>query len=326
MSNEAAPADSQTSAPADNGTVCIFLKDGSRANVDARKISAHDFRSRGALSQTDLRNVEGLCQRYVRNLAARLSIFLRMECALKFGALTSPAFSKFCESMPPSSCVTMFGIEQLRGVGILDMRLPLALAMADRLLGGKGRPPLDERPLTEIEMALIEDVMQIILGGWAEIWAGKEQRLQPRIIGHETSGRCIQTAAADDQFLVMTVEVTIGESASQFQVGVPVSMIEYSVRKLEQAHDPGGEEKRAKPAQWRKPYAGIAVPIFAEWKVREMPLGDTLRFSKGDIIELPGALINHARLRLSEVETYVGTVGIQNGHVAVQITGSSSED
>ena len=326
MSDEAAPSDSPKAAPSANETVPIFLRDGSRADVDARKISAHDFRSRGALSQSDLRNVEGLCQRYVRNLAARLSIFLRMECVLKFGTLTSSPFSKFCDSMPQSSCVTMFGIEQLRGVGILDLRLPLALAMADRLLGGKGRAPLDERPLTEIELALLEDVLQLILGGWADIWAGKEHRLQPRIIGYETSGRCIQTAAADDQFLLMTVEVTAGDIASQFQVGAPVSMIEYSVRKLEQAHDPGSEEKRVKPVQWRKPYAGIAVPIFAEWKVREMPLGDTLRFNKGDIIELPGALINQARLRLSEVQTYIGTVGIQNGHVAVQITGNSSED
>ncbi len=326
MSSEAAPADPQVPPPGANETVRIFRKDGTRANLDPRKISSHDFRSRGAISQADLRNVDVLCQRYVRNLAARLSIFLRMECALKVGTLTCSPFSKFSESMPAQSCISMFGIEQMRGVGILDLRLPLALVMADRLLGGKGRAPLDERPLTEIEMTLLEDVMQMILGGWADLWATKEQRLQPRIIGHETSGRCIQTAAADEQFLLLTVEVTIGDSSSLFQIGVPVSMVEYSVRKLEQSHDPGSEEKRAKPAQWRKPYAGIAVPIFAEWQVREMPLGETLRFSKGDIIELPGALINHARLRLSEVETYIGTVGIQNGHVAVQITGSSSED
>ncbi len=326
MSADAASAESPAAAGAANETVRIYLKDGARANVDARKITVHDFRSRGALSPSDLRNVEALCQRYVRNLAARLSIFFRMECALKSATLTSSPFVKFCESMPASSCVTMFGIEQMRGVGILDVRLPLALAMADRLLGGKGRAPLDERPLTEIEMTLLEDALHLVLGGWADIWATKEQRLQPRIIGHETSGRGIQTAAAEDQFLVLSVEATVGETASQFQIGVPVSMIEYSVRKLEQTLEPGGDEKRAKPVQWRKPYAGIAVPIFAEWKVREMPLGETLRFNKGDVIELPGALVNEARLRLSEVETYVGTVGIQNGHVAVQITGNASED
>jgi flagellar motor switch protein FliM len=222
--------------------------------------------------------------------------------------------------------VTLFGVEQLHGVGVMDVRLPLTLAMADRLLGGKGRAPADERPLTEIEMALLEDVMQIFVSCWADLWAGEGQHFQARIIGHETSGRGLQTAAGDAAFVVLTSEMTIGETSGQIQVGVPFSMIELSVRKLEQAHHLGGEEKRAKPVQWRKHYAGISVPILAEWKVREMPLAETLRISRGDIIELPGALINQARLRLSEVETYIGTVGIQNGHVAVQITGSGGND
>ena len=326
MSTEAASPESQAASRTANQTVQIFLNDGTRTNVDSRKISSHDFRSSSALSQADLRNIETLCHRYARNLGARLSIFLRMECALKVGTVSSFTFSKLCDSAASASCVTLFGIEQMHGVGILDVRLPLTLAMADRLLGGKGRAPADERPLTEIEMALLEDVMQIFLSGWADLWAGDGQHFQARIIGHETSGRGLQTAAGDAAFVVFTAEMTIGETTGQIQVGVPFSMIELSVRKLEQAHQLGGDEKRAKPVQWRKHYAGISVPILAEWKVREMPLSETLRISKGDVIELPGALINHARLRVSEVETYVGTVGIQNGHVAVQITGHSSND
>ena len=326
MSSEVASADSPAASPAASGAVRIFLMDGTRANIDPRKISLHDFHNSSVLAQADLRNIETLYQRYIRQLGARLSTFLRMECALKLGKLTSSSFSKFCESMPASSCVTLFGIEQLRGVGILDVGLPLALAMADRLLGGKGRAPAGERPLTEIEMALLDDAMQLILTSWSELWASAEWQLQPRIVGHETSGRCLQSAAADDVFVVLIVEMSIGETVSQFQVGIPFSMIELSVRKLAQTQRQTAEDRPPKPVQWRKPYAGIAVPILAEWKVREMPLAETLRINKGDIIELPNALINKARLRLSEIETFVGTVGIQNGRVAVQITGHTAKD
>ena len=326
MSNEVAPADSPPASPAESGTTPIFLMDGTRATIEAGKISPYDFHNPGVLAQADLRLIETLYQRYVRQLSARLSTFLRMECVLKIGKLTSLSFSKFCETMAAPSCVTLFGIEQLRGVGILDVSLPLALAMADRLLGGKGRAPTAERPLTEIEMALLDDAMQMILAGWSELWSCEEWQLHPRIIGHETSGRCLQTAAADAVFVVLIVEMSVGETTNQFQVGVPFSMIELTVRKMEKERIHAGDDKRAKPVQWRTPYAGIAVPIRAEWKVREMPLAETLRISKGDIIELPGALINKARLRLADIETFVGTVGIQDGHVAVQITGHSSRE
>ena len=326
MSSEAVPTDSQTAPPAANEATWIFLKDGTRTTIDSGRISLHDFRNRTGISQADLRDIEALYQRYIRNLGARLSIFLRMECSLKLGKLSGYAFSRFCELMAAPSCISLFAIDQMRGVGILDVSLPLALSMADRLLGGKGRAPADERALTEIETALLDDVMQIIITGWADFWSSEELRLHPRIIGQETSGRCLQTAPAEEVFVVLLVEMTIGETTGHFQIGIPFSLIELPMRKLGQNRDLGKEDRRAKPVQWRKPYAGIGVPILAEWKVREMPLSETLRISKGDIIELPGALINHARLRLAEVETFVGTVGIQNGHVAVQITGPVGND
>ena len=326
MSSEAAPQDATQAPPAAGATTPIFLKDGRRSSIDSRKISMHDFHNPCVLAPTDLRNIETLYQRYVRLLGARLSTFLRLECGLKLGKVTSLSFAKFCESTATASNVTLFAMDPLRGVGVLDVGLPLALAMADRLLGGKGRPPASERPVTEIELALLDDAMLLILSGWSELWASDEMRLQSRIVGHETSGRGLQTAAAEDVFVVLIVEMTIGETVSQFQVGVPFSMIELSVRKLEQSQHQPKDEMPVKPVQWRRPYAGIAVPILAEWKVREMPLSETLRINKGDVIELPGALISNARIRLSEIETYVGTVGIQNGHVAVQITGSSNKD
>jgi len=326
MSGEAAAAEPPAASAAPEGTTQIFLMDGSRATVDSGKISLHDFNNPTVLSQADLRVIDTLYQRYARQLAARLSAFLRMECSLKVGSLTTLPFSKFCESTAAPACITMFGIEELRGVGILEMSLPLALSMADRLLGGKGRAPTAERPLTEIEMALLADAIHLIITGWAGLWASDDWQPHPLIIGHETSARCLQTAGAADVFVALVIEVSVGEATSQFQVAVPFSMIELSVRKLVQAQLQFAEDKRQKPVHWRKPYAGITVPILAEWKVREMPLADTLRINKGDIIELPGALINKARLRLSELETFVGTVGIQNGHVAVQITGPIGND
>ena len=326
MSSEAAPADTPSESPPAIDALPVFRMDGTRASIDARTIVAHDFHSPAALPQSDLRLIDALYQRCVRQLATRLSAFLRMECALKIATLTSFSFSKFRESMAQTSCVTLFGVEEMRGAGILDMSLPLALSMSDRLLGGKGRAPTAERPLTEIELALLEDAMQIIFSGWSDLWASPEQHLHSRFIGNETSGRSLQTAPADEMFVVVIGEMSIGETVGQFQISVPFAMIEFAVRKMAQERLRAGEDKRSKPVQWRTPYAGIAVPVFAEWKVREMSLAETLRISKGDVIELPGALINHARLRVSEVETYVGTVGIQNGHVAVQITGHSSND
>src|SRR5205823_2215619 len=108
----------------------------------------------------------------------------------------SVAFAKFIEGIESPSHVTLFQIETLRGIGILDMSLPFALIIADRLLGGKGLAPETPRPLTEIEVALVEDAVQIILAEWVHQWEG-EAHLQPQPIGTETSARFLQTCERD---------------------------------------------------------------------------------------------------------------------------------
>jgi flagellar motor switch protein FliM len=40
---------------------------------------------------------------------------------------------------------------------------------------------------------------------------------------------------------------------------------------------------------------------------------------EGDVVPLPRELVSQTRIRLSNTEEYIGTVGMQNGHIAVQL-------
>lgn len=326
MSADTAGDDSSAATMVATEATPVFLMDGTRTTRGSRRISPHDFRNPTAISQSDLRVFEVLYQKYVQNLAARLSTFLRMECALKVTKLTSVPFSEFCQAIPNPSCITLFSVEELRGVGVLDVCLPLALAMTDRLLGGKGRAPAAERPLTEIEMALMDDALQMILTAWSESWANGEERWNLKIIGCETDARCLPATSTNEVCVVLTMDLSVGETKGALHLGVPFSMVEPPVRKIQEAHHHTADKARPKQVQWRKNYAAIEVPVVAEWKIREMPLVESLHIREGDIIELPNSLINQASLQISEVATFTGTVGIQNGNVAIQITGHRNKE
>jgi flagellar motor switch protein FliM len=95
-------------------------------------------------------------------------------------------------------------------------------------------------------------------------------------------------------------------------------MIEAMVKRMQAARQTGTEPQQ-KRVLWRVQYAGIQVPITAEWKVREITLGDVLGMREGDVVPLPRELVSQTRIRLSNTEEYIGTVGMQNGHIAVQL-------
>ncbi len=311
--------------PTRSAVTAVYKWDGSRVEPPEIEPDIYNFRNPGFLSQADLRQLAMTHEKYVQHLSARLSTFLRMECMIKIRKLNSSTFAKFCDGIQSPTHVTLFEVEPLRGVGVLDMSLPLALAIVDRLLGGKGRVIEAGNNLTEMETALVEDAVQLILTEWSNQWHDNNWNFQPRCIGTDTSGRFLQTSAAEAVTLMVDLEVTLGECVEHMQMGVPFSMIEVIVKKMQQSRLKGNES-RNKQLEWRAPYEAIDVPVTADWVVAQMTVEEVLNLRPDDMIPVPMTLIENTRVRLSDTPQFVGTVGIENGHVAVELTSRIKSD
>lgn len=310
--------------PANPAQMRVFKCDGSRmvapAGSDPFSFRDPGFLSPGFVSQIDLRMLAVSHEKFVQHLSARLSTYLRMECVIKIRKLSSTTYQKFTESIESFTHVTLFQVDPLRGVGILDMSLPLALAIADRVLGGKGSVPPSDRGLTEIESALVEDVVQLMILEWSNQWRDESWTLQPRCIGTDTTARFLQTATPETVMLTIGLEVTLGECIENIQIGVPSSMVEVIVKKMQQARNTKANENRAKKMEWRTPYEEISIPVVAQWTVKKMSVREVVNLRPGDVLEMPSNLIENTQILLSKAPEFVGTVGIEKGRVAVQIT------
>ncbi len=286
----------------------------------APKVEAYDFRNPVFLSEVELRRLRLLHEDFIRYLSARLSLFLRMEFGLKMARLTTSSYAKFTESLPSPTHICLFKVDPLVGVGVLDINPRLALTIADRLLGGRGHSVKVERYLTEIEIALIEDVIVIMLEEWCGQWKG-EQELRPMVIGHENNGRFLQTSPRDAIILALTLEVNFGDCAEQMQIGVPYYTIEPIVKKMQarRAKD-SAVALVQKRAEWQGSYDHIAVPVRAEWDAFEISLREITSLRVGDVVELPASILQQTKLLLNGTPKFVGTVGLDTDHVAVQLT------
>ena len=286
---------------------------------DASSVARFDFRNPDFVSQGDLRMLNAMHASFVQHLSARLSTFIRMECGLKIVEFTTKPFGQFAGSLAANAHVTLFETAPLTGVGIVAIALPLGLAMADRLLGGKGRTPTGERTLTEIEISLLDDVVMVALEEWCGLWDIESAGLKSECIGHETGGRFLQTSAPDTSTIVTEIDLTIGEQVEKLHFGVPFPMIETMLRQRQNAL-PKAADSAPKKIQWRSSFSGIAVPVSAEWRLNDLPLSEVMRFKEGQVLELSRDLISDTRIRFSNTEEFVGTAGVQSGQIAVQLT------
>ena len=297
-----------------------ILIGASGAMASTAKIEAYDFRNPAFLSEAELRRLRLLHEDFIRYLSARLSLYLRMEFSLKMAKLTTVAYTKFCESLPSPTHLSLFKVEPLLGVGILDLNPRLALTIADRMLGGRGHSVKAERYLTEIETALIEDVIMIILDEWCAQWK-TEQELHPLVIGHENNGRFLQTSPKDAIILALTLECNFGDCSEQIQIGLPYYTIEPMVKTMQARRQKDNTTKPvAKRAEWQASYDRISMPMRAEWNAFELSVREITSLRVGDVIEMPASQCAETRVLLNGTPKFVGTIGLDSDRVAIQLT------
>ena len=301
----------------------IFAADGSRIDpLTSPKIETYDFRNPVFLTEVELRRLRLLHEDFIRYLSARLSLFLRMEFALKMAKLTTLSYQKFTEALPSPTHLCLFKAEPLFGVGILDMNPRLALTIADRMLGGRGHSVKAERFLTEIEVGLIEDIVMIVLEEWCVQWK-LEKELHPAIIGHESNGRFLQTSPKDAVVLALTLEADFGDCAEQIQIGMPYYTIEPLVKSMQARRQKDSNldsEVIKKKAEWLPVYEKVTIPARAEWDAFELSLREVVSLRVGDVIEMPAGILDQTRIKLNGCPKFVGSVGLDGERVAVKLT------
>src|SRR5260221_6461399 len=150
-------------------------------------IQPYDFRNPMLLSPRELRKLRSHQQEFVNALSARLSQHLRLEFNLKLTGLQTISYQNLVDSWVSPSHLALFKIEPLRGVSILEIPPRLGSCILDPLMGRPGKAPAAPQEMSEIEKALLEQILLFVLGEWCAQWA-QIRELKPVLLGYESSG------------------------------------------------------------------------------------------------------------------------------------------
>jgi flagellar motor switch protein FliM len=313
------PSDAPARAEDD---VAVLTFSGNREMRKSGDIRAHDFRQSGFLTPSELRRIRVRHEQFIRGLAGRMALFLRLEFVVQTVKVQIVGYQKFIESVSGPTHITLFKTDPLKGVGLLVIPPRLGLTIVDRLLGGPGQAPAESnRELSEIETALIDQVSLLLLNEWCNHW--HEMRdLKPTLLGHENNSRFLQTAPPDTAMLVLTMNSGIGDQLEPIQLLFPYATVEPLMRLL----NPPMPETEAAPARtgnpkWNTEFNDVKVPVVAEWHGLKMSAGDITRLKIGDVIMLDPQCAAQVHLRFSHQPKFVGRPGTCSGKWAVQLTG-----
>lgn len=316
-----------STAPAANATpVSVITAKGVREERRSDSIRAHDFRHSGFIAPSELRRIRLRHEQFARGLAGRLASFLRLEIAVTVNKLQIVGYQKFTEALGNPSYISLFKADPLKGVGLLVSPPRLCLALVDRLLGGAGTMPDAGRELSDIEVALTDQVATIVLSEWCSHWP-EMRDLRHGLLGHESNSKFLQTSPADAAMLVLTINVTLNEKTESFHVALPYATVEPLVRLLCPVGLPGTDNTaaRAPKPRWNPQFDDVTVPIIAEWQGLKLSAGEIVRLQKGDVLMLDPRCAAQVQMRFNDRPKFQGRPGTRGGRWAVELTNPISE-
>lgn len=301
-------------------SITVVKEGEGKETKDKDSIQPYDFRHPVFLSPTELRRLRIRHEDFIRALAARLSIYLRLEFSLQMSKLQTVTYQKFAEGLPNPTHLSLFKVEPLRGVGILDIHPRLGLTIVDRLLGGPAHSITADHDFSEIEMALLDQAVNLILAEWCHHWASVEE-LRPTLLGHENNGQFLQTAPHDTIMLVLSMEAKIGDCLEQMQIALPCFTLEPLIRKLGHITDAAVEaELPVTSLKWNRNFDEVPVPVTAMWDDLVLTARDVANLKAGDVLPLDPKCVQRVKLRLADMSKFEGNLGTTGGKWAVAVT------
>lgn len=316
----AAPASDVTAPP--EAWTTVVTHDGRKERRPASTIQPFDCGHPSVLTSGQMRRLRQRQEQFARTMAGTFSIHLRTEFTARVLRLQTLSYQRLVESLPAPTHLSLFKADPLKGVGIIEVSPRLALLIVDRLLGGPGQAPVEPGELTDLEITLLDQAVQIVLNEWCAQWRDM-QELRAVPLGHENNARFLQTSPGDAAVLLLSMEMTVGTFSDRLQIAVPVATLEPLLHQLE------GPVATDKPAvvvppqhpRWNRQLDDLQVSVTAEWQGLQLTARELARLQAGDVLMLPSNCASEVHLRVGQLPKFAGRLGTRGSHWAVQVTG-----
>jgi len=210
-------------AAVDNGEID---RETSTAPKGGVPMQVYDFKRPERVSKDQLRTLGALHETFARNVAADLSSAMRCVVDTELAEVEQLTYSEFVLSLPNPTCLMVLSAKPLDGSMVLEMNPSIVFPIIDRLLGGTGDDPsVPDRPPTDIETRLVVKLCEPLLRLLKEMWSNIKT-IDFAVTEVESNPQLLQVAPPHDPVVLVSFQVTMGESQGRINLCIPYATIE----------------------------------------------------------------------------------------------------
>jgi flagellar motor switch protein FliM len=291
-----------------------------------------NFRRPNKFNRDHFRAFQIVHETLARQLTTVYSTTLRVVSGVSLVSIEECSYGEFVESSINPSFLAILQISPLPGASLLYMPQPLAMGIIERLLGGPGKGPYPERPLTDIESILMRDLTDRCLREMTYSYESLFE-VHAKTMQLESNPQFAQISSPSDMVLLVTFEVKVGDSEGNLQLCIPYASLQGQLENLSGGHlfkDRPNIDSVSLGHALRNRLMDAPVDVNVLFKSVQMRGSEILELQVGDVLPLHHNVNSPLTVKAHGVPHLLAKPGRQGKRLACQIvdaiTDPSSND
>jgi flagellar motor switch protein FliM len=303
-----------------------IVTEAEQPQTSDQKVRVYDFRTANKFSKEQIRTLHFIYDNYASRMSTFLSGMLRAICEVQVLSIEEQTFSELSNSMPSPVVATIISMPPLEGSALFLISSAVAYEIVSRLLGGTGEKQAIDKPFTEIELSIMERVIKNMLGIMSEAWE-KINKVNAQLERIETSSQYVQIVSANEPIAIITMKVSIGDTADIINICLPHVALQPIAKKLVmQSWYNEVKVKASDGGNVGQNLSKVYITLNAVFNETQATVKDILNTEVGDVIQVNHNINMPVTVKIEHIPKFRGFVGMHGSNYAVKVTDILKEE
>ena len=287
--------------------------------ASGKKVAVYDFHNADRVSQDQLRSLHMLYEAFGRNFASSLSAYLRSFVDVTLKSIEQIPYSAFVKPLPDPTLFASITMRPFDSNMALEINPTVVFPMIDMILGGPGTNLEENRNLTEIELNIIEGVIKLAMRDLGTAWQSIMD-FDFFLEGKGTKPQMFQIVSQSEAVVAIMLELKIGDFSGRMNMCIPSHALKLLRSKFDQQWSaPRHKSVENEGEKIKELIERIPLELSGEIPNCKMTVGELLKVSVGDIIELNHRVSEPITMRVCGLEKFTGNIVQRQGSIAFEI-------
>ena len=308
---------------------------GEDVQEEKQKIKEYDLKSPKKFTKEQLKAMDGLYETFSRMLASFFSGLLRTVCEITVVQIEEQRYYEYNNALPDTALVGLVEMrpENKRYEGstfILDMSTSVGFYLVDRVLGGPGSGFNLSRDYTDIEIAILTNIIDKITQRLQETWQNNLP-ISANLAEIQTNARLLQVFAPEDVVLIVILNVKLGQVEGNLNICMPAEFLEsvmhtFSLRYARPAKHQDRDKEEQKKRIILENVCESDMEIRVIFDQFQLELQEIMQLQPDDVIPLAKRVDSDVLVTVDKIPWFTAKLGQTKKKKAIRLNDILSGD